>query len=312
MKDKIRIKFVDFWPGFDETSNYFVDLLGDSIMLSETPEIIFFSNFGSEHKKYSCFRVFFSSENERANMFKCDIALTFDFKKNKRHFRLPLYVLYAHQYGIDLRQFNPIISDEIINQWKNRKFCCFVVSNGKSKLRTEFFHFLSEKERIDSGGRFLNNIGGPVEDKLEFIKQYKFVIAFENSKYNGYTTEKILEPLITNSIPIYWGNKIIHEDFNGKCFIEVKGREEFELAFCRMKAIENDNNLIREFLGSERVVQSNRFLENKNVLDFIIQNFENSHKVIAKKIFYRIVANVIDYFSGLNYWAIHYTKGYFR
>jgi len=311
---KIKIAFVDFWPGFIPENSYFFDLLcgTNKVELSESPEIIFFSNFGSEHKKYDCYRIFFSAENERANMYKCDIALTFDFNKNKRHFRLPLYVLYAHQYGIDLRQFNPIVSDEIINQWKNRKFCCFVVSNGKSKLRTEFFYFLSEKERIDSGGRFLNNIGGPVEDKLEFIKQYKFVIAFENSKYNGYTTEKILEPLITNSIPIYWGNKIIHEDFNGKCFIDVKGSEEFELAFSRMKAIENDNNLIREFLGSERVVQSNRFLENKNVLDFIIQNFENSHKVIAKKVFYRIVANVIDYFSSLNYWAIHYTKGHFR
>ena len=82
---KIKIAFVDFWPGFIPENSYFFDLLGgtNKVELSESPEIIFFSNFGSEHKKYDCYRIFFSAENERANMYKCDIALTFDFNKNK-------------------------------------------------------------------------------------------------------------------------------------------------------------------------------------------------------------------------------------
>ena len=49
---KIKIAFVDFWPGFIPENSYFFDLLGgtNKVELSESPEIIFFSNFGSEAK----------------------------------------------------------------------------------------------------------------------------------------------------------------------------------------------------------------------------------------------------------------------
>ena len=78
---------------------------------------------------------------------------------------------------------------------------------------------MSSKEKVDSGGKFLNNVGGPVTDKLSFIKDYKFVISFENSSYPGYTTEKILEPMLVNSIPVYWGNPLVYNDFNYRTYI---------------------------------------------------------------------------------------------
>ena len=65
----------------------------------------------------------------------------------------------------------------------------------------------------------LNNVGGPVADKLAFISEYKFVIAFENSSYPGYTTEKILDPFLVCSIPVYWGNPLIENDFNKMAFL---------------------------------------------------------------------------------------------
>ena len=37
-------------------------------------------------------------------------------------------------------------------------------------------------------------------------------IAFENSSFPGYTTEKIFEPMLEGSIPIYWGNPRVDED----------------------------------------------------------------------------------------------------
>ena len=72
----------------------------------------------------------------------------------------------------------------------------------------DFFVKLSKYKQVDSGGRTLNNIGGPVEDKMEFIKDYRFVISFENAEYPGYTTEKIIQPMFVDSIPIYWGNPL--------------------------------------------------------------------------------------------------------
>jgi hypothetical protein len=69
----------------------------------------------------------------------------------------------------------------------------------------------------------MNNIGQPVADKRKFQSEYKFSIAYENNAYRlehpGYTTEKIMEPMTVNSIPIYWGNPVIDREFNTKSFI---------------------------------------------------------------------------------------------
>jgi hypothetical protein len=68
----------------------------------------------------------------------------------------------------------------------------------------------------------LNNIGYQVPKKVDFIKDYKFTIAFENSVCEGYTTEKIFEPMLCNSIPIYYGNPLVDKDFNPSSFIWMK------------------------------------------------------------------------------------------
>jgi alpha(1,3/1,4) fucosyltransferase len=44
-------------------------------------------------------------------------------------------------------------------------------------------------------------------------------IAFENSSYPGYTTEKMFEPMLVRSIPIYWGNPLVGKDFNTAAFV---------------------------------------------------------------------------------------------
>ena len=101
----------------------------------------------------------------------------------------------------------------------SRGFCSFLYSNEKARERIDFFHRLSEVGRVDSGGKVLNNIGYRVEDKLKFYGKYKFSIAFENSQFPGYTTEKILHAFMANTVPIYWGNPLVGNDFNPDSFI---------------------------------------------------------------------------------------------
>jgi hypothetical protein len=96
-----------------------------------------------------------------------------------------------------------------------------VVSNANCKKRNDFFHQLSAYKKVDSGGKYWNNIEAIVANKMDFIKDYKFVIAFENASYPGYTTEKIIQPFIAQCIPIYWGNSKIAIDFNENAFIDA-------------------------------------------------------------------------------------------
>lgn len=311
----LKIKFVDFWPGFDSSNNYFYTILGgpDEVKLSDNPDILFFSNFGNEHLKYTCFRIFFSSENERANMMKCDIAFTFDISKNRRQFRLPLYILFAYRYN-----YNPFKQSEIINKndfiqtWKNRNFCCMVVSNGLAKERIDFFNFLSTRERIDSGGKFLNNIGKNVEDKLEFISNYKFVISFENSNYPGYTTEKLFEPFLSNSIPVYWGNSEVNLDFHSNSFINVSNFNDFNAAYNRMKEIESNDKLIESYLFSNKIVTDNYFWDSTKIKTIIISNYNLQYIPVGKKKMYKFLSFFIDKYYSIKYWFRFYTIGTFR
>jgi hypothetical protein len=310
----LKIKFVDFWPGFDSSNNYFYTILGgpDEVELSDNPDILFFSNFGNEHKNYKCYRVFFSSENERPNYFITDIALTFDFSNNKNHFRLPLYVLYAHQYKVNPYTLSKKLTQQELSQWKKRKFCCFVVSNGQSKERVNFFNFLSSKEKVDSGGKFLNNVGGPVTDKLSFIKDYKFVISFENSSYPGYTTEKILEPMLVNSIPVYWGNPLVYNDFNYRTYINVQSIEHYNAVYQKMKEIESSDELILQYLQDSKLINTNSFLNTTSVKNFIIDHYTNHSVPNANKLINKIIGFAIEKLNSVYYWIRYYTVGHFR
>lgn len=229
--DTIRVNFVDFWPGFDKRKvNFLLDvLLGrySVIIDEENPEILFFANYGTDYLKYNCTRVFYSAENQRPDFSACDYAITFDYLNDKRHYRLPLNVLYylGHVRDLSLPPLTQVPDRRQATEiWRNKKkFCCIVVSNPNAKKRINFFQKLHHIKPVDSGGRAFNNIGGPIgggsKEKLDFLSQYRFVIAFENSAWPGYTTEKIVEPFFSHTIPIYWGNPLINKDYNKGRFI---------------------------------------------------------------------------------------------
>ncbi len=59
---------------------------------------------------------------------------------------------------------------------------------------------------------------------------------------NGYTTEKVVEPMLVNSIPIYWGNKLIGKDFNKSSMLVVEDEMDFGKIIDEMRFLdENDD-----------------------------------------------------------------------
>lgn len=218
MKKKIKIDFSDFWGGFDKTNNYFYNLLKEEfdIIITDNPDYLFFSVFGNKHLQYKCKKIFYTGENVAPPLHYCDYSFSFDYLDDVRNYRLPHYLLYDGYYELQ----RPKIIDESL---ANRKFCNFIVSNGACQERNQFYNQLSKYKKVDSGGRFANNIGYAVDNKVKFQSEYKFSIAFENNAYRpqfpGYTTEKIMEPMTVSSIPIYWGNPEIGKEFNTKSFI---------------------------------------------------------------------------------------------
>ncbi len=188
----IRVKFVDFWPSFDETNNDFYNILAKQYELEicDNPDYLFYSVFGNDHLKYDCIKIFYTGECVCPDFNICDYAIGFEnLQYEDRYIRVPIYLLFEYKDDYRLALEKHRIGEH--EQIAKKKFCNFVYTNSSAqKSRTEFFKALGSYKTVDSGGRYLNNIGGPVKNKHEFQKSYKFSIAFENCCHRSYTTEK--------------------------------------------------------------------------------------------------------------------------
>lgn len=278
---RISIDFCDFWPGFDKKNNWFYNLISQDfdIEISNNPDFLIYSVFGKTHLNYKCIKIFFSGENIGPDFNECDYSLCFDFLNDKRHYRLPLYVLYDGYYDLVNKNISDLEEDKHI--YIDRKFCNFVVSNPNNPLRNNFFMKLNKYKDIDSGGRFLNNIGRYINNKVEFQSNYKFSLAFENNAYReyriGYTTEKIMEPMRVNSIPIYWGNPDVGRDFNTKSFINYHDfKNEDELMEYIIFLDKNDDEYMKilkqPWFVDNKIPESNK---KENIKTFLYKIFEN-------------------------------------
>lgn len=271
---KIKINFVDFWGGFNPYDNYFFNLLKEDyeIEISNNPDYLFFSVFGNSHLQYKCKKIFYTGENVPANFNQCNYAFTFDYLDDERNYRLPHYLLYPGYYDL--------VNKKVDESLANRKFCNFIVSNGGCDKRNNFFNKLNKYKKVDSGGRHMNNLGYLVEDKRKFQSGYKFSISFENNAYRpehiGYTTEKIMEPMVVNSMPIYWGNPKIDLEFNTKSFINYYDfKNEDDMIEYIIELDKNDNLYLKklnEFWFVENKIPKNNKIENiKSFLEKIFK-----------------------------------------
>lgn len=208
MKPSIKINITDWWNK-DFEKNYFIKFLSKkyNVIKSHNPDFLLCSVFGNNHLKYNCIKIFFTGENFSPDFNLYDYAIGFDaIDFLDRYLRFPLFITYEEALNLALKKHLFENEDELLN----RGFCSFVVSNGGgARKREDFFNALSKKEFVASGGRYKNNIGAPVDSKLDFLKGYKFNIAFENSSSPGYVTEKLIEALGAKTVPIYWGDPLL-------------------------------------------------------------------------------------------------------
>jgi alpha(1,3/1,4) fucosyltransferase len=247
----IFIGFVGFHHAFNPTWNHVTLALRDEFPLvvaeiekGETPDFLIFSVFDSPHREPrfdGCTKIYTCEENIRVPWAECHYAFSVDqISTDPNYVRLPIYVrflrhLYDHT-GQTLVKPSPYDVERILAG--KTKFCNFVYSNGDAKERILFFEMLSKYKRVDSGGAVLNNLGYRVGDKISFLRDYKFTIAFENSRFPGYTSEKLVEPMVANSIPIYWGDREARVDFNPLSFIDANEFEGRDLRAHFAKVIE--------------------------------------------------------------------------
>jgi len=277
MKKTIKINFENLWggEGIEAWRNTFFPFLNEhyDFILSSDPDFVIFSNTygrGMPDLKCRAQRIFFMGEVIDVDMSKCEWAFGYNYVTHPRYYRMPYYVNRLLYTGIPFDSLlkGNITVDKIIKE--KAKFCNFLFSNTKDGgTRNAFFKRLSKYKKVDSAGESLNNTGKVLPgrahrkegnrrtypEKMEFLKRYKFTIAFENDRGSrakesiGYVTEKLVEPMLVDSIPIYWGNPRIGEEFNTKSFISYHDFDSEKAVINRIIEIDNDDGLYRKMLG---------------------------------------------------------------
>ena len=129
------------------------------------------------------------------------------------------------------------------------------------------------------GGGYMNNVGGKVKNKIEFLSSYKFSIAMENTEGDGYVSEKIIDSFLAGTIPIYYGNYNVDEYINPKSYILIKGEHDIKNKIDYI--IELDNNKEKYLSILKQPVILDKYLSEKVIFElkqFLINIFsqENS------------------------------------
>lgn len=255
------------------------------------PEYLIYNvrGYKENNPKYdNAIKIAIYTENTIPDLFNCDYAIGYShISYLDRYFMCPFAFLgkLNRTKHLNLEK----IRNEVIKK-QRKKFCVAVISDSSPRFsdlfRLNFIEELNKYKKVDMGGKYNNNVGGPIKDKIEFLKNYKFSIAMENTNGDGYASEKIIDSFISGTIPIYYGSYMLEEYINPKSYILIKGTEDMKKKIEYIKKIDNDDKLYRSIL-KEKVIIDDNIIEKmqKEQSDFWIHIFNQDIKKAKRKAF---------------------------
>jgi hypothetical protein len=281
--EKYYVLPYNWWPGFDNKTD--ANHIGFyEMLLSKTKlrnfEITYDINIANvlleagnpnedihKFKKWT-YKINFIGEPALPQSEKYDIVLT-GINHIKNVVDLPLSVAYIH-----CNNFLPYL----LNRPKFTKvpgnFCSFIVSNPKCQVRNNLFYIINNYKKVNSMGDFANNVGYKIsypywsQDFFNVLGSHKFMICCENTKMETYTTEKIVNPYLSGTIPIYWGSHNIKNIFNpdSMLFLEDESEESFNKLIQKVIELDNDDEKFLEFINRPIFTEQNIKFWNENYI----------------------------------------------
>ena len=223
------------------------------------PDYLIYDVFGCKHSnpKYDkSIKIADFSENIIPDFSEADYAISQShIVYLDRYFKYPSFIYRLNKF----KKYKVESISLFSKNSKNKKFCAAVISNydNYTSFRLEFIKQLNKYKHVDMGGKYLNEFGETVKDKIKFLSSYKFSISMENSNGDGYASEKIIDSLIAGTIPIYYGDYLIDEYINPKVFIMIKGENDIKEKIEYIKKIDNDDKLYNSILNEKIFINDN-------------------------------------------------------
>ena len=198
--------------------------------------------------------IFISGEPDPIKNSKIPIIL--DCKKINYYNRHQKF-MYLPFYAISFVERNIHVPQSLIKSWlynpveilkTKTKFCAYMYRYDLPH-RVKLFDEISKYKKVESLGKSKNSNplyqmdGSPYDSAVEKYKPFKFVICCENHKIPGYVTEKIVNAMLANAIPIYFGAPDIVEHFNSKSFINVSSFPNLSAMTNFIKQVDQNDDL---------------------------------------------------------------------
>ena len=167
-------------------------------------------------------KIFFSPENLDKKFMKwnilfgdyclpyVDLGMGFGEIKKDNYLRFPLWILYLFSPEADKNDIENTINKINNTRYLKSKFCTLIAGHDKHGTRKMILDGVADLMPIDCAGRWQNNTKDLWDkynnNKMEYLKEFKFNICPENINTKNYVSEKLFEAFAADSIPIYYGS----------------------------------------------------------------------------------------------------------
>ena len=227
--------------------NYFYNLIKNNYIndleISYNADIEYFSPIGSRYfleNSKAKIKIFYTGECVSKNAISklwssysdncinfVDLSMGFDRldeNKYKNYVRFPIWI-FQNFYGLLDKNINKDNIKKVIDNINNakskkNKFASLVASHDATNIRTQMYNQISNIGNINCPGKLFHNDDTLKlnfnDDKIEYLKDFKFNICPENTISDGYITEKLFDSFKAGCIPIYNGDENIELDLVNK------------------------------------------------------------------------------------------------
>lgn len=157
-----------------------------------------------------------------------DLSIGFDRLDENRYqnyIRFPLWIFYNFHELLDNKNYTKDNIKKVIDNINNAKskkikFASLVASHDATNIRTQMYNQISKIDYINCPSKLFHNDDTLKlnfnDNKVEYLKDFKFNMCPENTISDGYVTEKLFDSFKAGCIPIYNGDENIESDLVNK------------------------------------------------------------------------------------------------
>lgn len=189
---------------------------------------------------------------------------------------------------------NCLTYEDALQQYKSREFCNFIYSNANAHpYRDKIFYALEQYRHVDSLGGHLNNVGNRIsrsdmdweQESIRLKSNYRFSVSVGNACGSGNVDEKLITSFEAHSVPIFWGDPDVEEDFNPSAFINAHRFDTLEALTDEVRRIDQSPELWSRMVSAPWMTEEQKArqeVENERYTDFwmnvFTQNLSKAHR----------------------------------